>query len=275
VVTITSPTSNTTLNTTAATLALGGTASDAVGVTQVTWSNSRGGSGTASGTTSWSVASITLQSGSNVLTVTARDAAGNTSTDTLTVSYTPDTTQPTVAITSPTSSSTLAVNTSTTALGGTSSDNVGVTQVSWSNSRGGSGTASGTTSWSVASIALQTGSNVITVTARDAAGNTRTATLTVTRDATAPTVTITSPTSNSTLTTTASSINMGGTASDASTGIGQVTWTNSRGGSGTATGTTTWSVTGIALQTGSNLLTVTARDGAGNTRTDTLTVTRN
>jgi hypothetical protein len=59
-----------------------------VGVTQVTWSNNRGGSGTAIGTASWS-ASVALQSGSNVLTVTARDAAGNTSTDTLTVTYTP------------------------------------------------------------------------------------------------------------------------------------------------------------------------------------------
>ena len=45
--------------------------------------------GTATGTTSWSVSGIALQSGANVLTVTARDAAGNTSTDTLTVTYTP------------------------------------------------------------------------------------------------------------------------------------------------------------------------------------------
>jgi hypothetical protein len=35
------------------------------------------------------VSGIVLQSGANVLTVTARDAAGNTSTDTLTVTYTP------------------------------------------------------------------------------------------------------------------------------------------------------------------------------------------
>jgi poly(3-hydroxybutyrate) depolymerase len=88
-ISITSPTSGTTYNTASATIALGGTASDNVGVTQVTWSNNRGGSGTASGTTSWSVASIALMSGSNVLTVTAKDAAGNTQTDTLTVTYTP------------------------------------------------------------------------------------------------------------------------------------------------------------------------------------------
>ena len=43
--------------------------------------------GTATGTTSWSVGGITLQSGVNVITVTARDAANNTGTDTLTVTY--------------------------------------------------------------------------------------------------------------------------------------------------------------------------------------------
>jgi hypothetical protein len=162
-------------------MALGGTAADNVGVTQVSWVNSRGGSGTATGTTAWSVASITLLSGSNVLTVTARDAAGNTRTDTLTVTYTPDTTQPSVTITSPTSNPTRSQIGSTITLGGSASDNVAVTQVSWTNNRGGSGNASGTTSWSTGTITLQTGSNILTVTARDAAGNTRTDTLTVTR----------------------------------------------------------------------------------------------
>jgi hypothetical protein len=97
----------------------------------------------------------------------------------------PDTTPPTVAITTPTSGPTYTTNTSPLTLGGTAADNVGVTQVSWASDRGGSGTASGTTSWSVAGIALQAGTNVLTITARDAAGNTGTATLTVTY--TAPT----------------------------------------------------------------------------------------
>jgi hypothetical protein len=57
-----------------------------------------------------------------------------------------------------------------------------VSQVGWSNDRGGNGTATGTASWTAASIALQSGANVITVTARDAAGNTSTASITVTRN---------------------------------------------------------------------------------------------
>ena len=96
----------------------------------------------------------------------------------------PDTTPPAITITSPTSSPTFTTSSSPLTLGGTASDNVGVTQVTWANSRGGSGTATGTTSWSASGIVLQTGSNVLTVTARDAAGNAATRTLTVTRTTT-------------------------------------------------------------------------------------------
>ena len=62
-VTITSPTSNSTYSTNISYLSIGGTASDDVGVTQVTWSNSRGGSGTCTGTTSWSTNNISLSGG--------------------------------------------------------------------------------------------------------------------------------------------------------------------------------------------------------------------
>ena len=178
-VTITSPTSNPTFSTSASLLTLGGASSDNVGVTQVTWANSRGGSGTASGTTSWTASGIVLQMGTNVLTVQARDAVGNTSTDSLTVSVN-DAAPPTIAIAAPTALPTYTTSNSLLTLGGTAFDNVGVTQVTWANSLGGSGTASGTTSWASSGIVLQTGTNVLTVQARDAAGNTATTSLTVT-----------------------------------------------------------------------------------------------
>jgi YVTN family beta-propeller protein len=88
-VTITAPTSNSTYITSGNTLSLAGRALDNIGVTQVTWSNSRGGSGTASGTTNWTASITSLQSGTNILTVTARDAAGNLGSDILTVTYNP------------------------------------------------------------------------------------------------------------------------------------------------------------------------------------------
>ena len=64
---------------------------------------------------------------------------------------------------------------------GIASDNVGVVGMTWTNNRGGSGTTVGTSSWATNSIDLQLGDNVITITAVDAAGNVKTATLTVTR----------------------------------------------------------------------------------------------
>jgi len=49
---------------------------------------------------------------------------------------------------------------------------VGVQSVGWQNiNTGGSGAATGTTSWSASAVALQAGSNRIRVTAQDAAGN--------------------------------------------------------------------------------------------------------
>ncbi len=275
VVLITSPTSGTKYDTQSDSISIGGTSSDVTGVTQVSWSSSQGGSGTATGTTSWSAAGITLAEGENVITVTASDEAGNTSTDSFTVVYTiPDTTAPVVTIASPTSGTNHDVETKTLNIGGTSSDAVGVTQVSWTNSRGGSGTATGTSSWSAEGIALGEGENVITVTASDEAGNTSTDSFTVVYtipDTTAPVVTIASPTSGTNYDVETKTLNIGGTSSDA-VGVTQVSWTNSRGGSGTATGTSSWSAAGITLGEGENVITVAASDEAGNTSTDSFTV---
>src|SRR5262249_9383875 len=74
---------------------------------------------------------------------------------------------PTVAIRVP--SGTFNVNSSTVTLTGTASDST--TSVAWSNDRGGSGSASGTTSWSTGAIPLQTGANTITVSVQNSAGD--------------------------------------------------------------------------------------------------------
>lgn len=104
VVEITVPTSDNTFTTDVSVVALGGTASDNSGtVTEVTWSNDRGGSGTAVGTSSWSISEVPLQIGVNTITVLARDAANNIGTDTLLVTFTPppDIVAPTIAARSP------------------------------------------------------------------------------------------------------------------------------------------------------------------------------
>lgn len=82
-----------------------------------------------------------------------------------------DTTRPTVTVTSPTNGAPYTSPSNTLNIAGVASDNIGITRVTWSNSLGGSGTASGTTSWSANGIALQQGQNIITVTAYDSAQN--------------------------------------------------------------------------------------------------------
>lgn len=73
-------------STSSSTITVSGTSDDATAT--ITWSNSRGGAGTCSGSSSWSQAGIALQSGGNVLTFVATDPSLNATTTTLNVTYT-------------------------------------------------------------------------------------------------------------------------------------------------------------------------------------------
>jgi Bacterial Ig domain len=177
-----------------------------------------------------------------------------------------DTIAPSIAITSPTSASTFVATGPSLVLGGTASDDVGVTQVTWTNNRGGSGTAAGTTSWSVGAIALQAGTNIITVSARDGAGNSRQATLTATlSDSTPPAVTVTSPASGATVTGT---VTVSASASD-NIGVAGVQLKIDGANLGVEITTppyaSTW--TSATIGDGAHVLTAVARDAAGNVKT--------
>lgn len=77
------------------TVSIYGLANDNELIQGLYWSNDRGGSGVALGTTEWSIPEINLELGTNIITVTAYDAAGNTSSEILTVNYMlPDVTSP-------------------------------------------------------------------------------------------------------------------------------------------------------------------------------------
>jgi hypothetical protein len=65
---------------------------------------------------------------------------------------------------------------------GFATDNVGVASIAWTNSAGGSGTTAVASPFTISSIPLVPGVNRITIAAADAAGNTATALLTVTRN---------------------------------------------------------------------------------------------
>jgi hypothetical protein len=87
VVTITLPTTGQTYSTGQNYVTLGGTAVDDGVVTDVTWSNDRGGAGRATGTERW-IAGIPLQRGPNTISIEARDHAGNVSRRSTTVKST-------------------------------------------------------------------------------------------------------------------------------------------------------------------------------------------
>jgi len=175
-------------STTGSSISISGTTSGGVGGVQVAWTTNQRFSGTAQGSASWSISAIPLNPGDNVITITARDSQQNQATRSFTVTRQqmpkapsgPDTTAPSLTILSPASTN---VSTSATsiAVSGTASDNTGVAKVTWTSSTGASGTASGTTNWSVASIPLYIGTTTVVVRASDAAGNTSWRSIVVTR----------------------------------------------------------------------------------------------
>ena len=62
-------------------------AADALGVSSVTWASDKGPSGTATGTTSWNIPTVSLAVGVNVITCRATDAAANVGTDQIAITY--------------------------------------------------------------------------------------------------------------------------------------------------------------------------------------------
>ena len=103
------------------------------------------------------------------------------------------------------------------------------------------------------------------------ANNSSTATTTViSAPAGAPTIVITTPTTMASARATGRCQPIAGTASAAAGEIARVTWTSDRGGSGDATGTTSWTLPGLVLQPGVNVVTVTATDTNGLTATDVI-----
>lgn len=214
----------------------------------------------------------------DVLQVTVTCVAFGQLTEQITVVGPPssDSEDPTIAIDTPTTDMSYNTDSTPVSIGGTASDNVGVTSVAWDNSAsGGSGTAAGTTSWT-ASVPLVQGENNITVTAEDAAGNSGSDNFTVIYtpsvvDTTNPTITITTPTTGPNPQTTSTPVTLRGTASD-NVNVVNVTWENAATGEfGIATGTTSWLVS-IPLAEGNNLITVTTSDSSGNTASASINV---
>jgi hypothetical protein len=176
----------TSVTTTASSISISGTASGGTGNRQVVWSDNQGGSGPAAGSASWSIASVPLAMGANAITILLTDGAKDSASASIVVtrqaaSTPPVTTPPATAppVTTPPSgppSLTIAspamtiVSTSAATIAFSGTAAASVTSVTWSNSTGASGTATGTQQWSISAIPLLVGTNTITVNAYNAAG---------------------------------------------------------------------------------------------------------
>ena len=264
------------LTTSATALSFSGSVSGGSGTVQVTWSSDRAGTGLAQGGRSWTISSLPLLTGNNVVTITAMDATPSQVSKTVFITRQDIYQPPTVTISSPATGATYATTSPSVTLSGSATPVSGLVRVQWANSRGGTGVATGLSPWTAGPITLQTGDNVLTATAFDKQGGSASRSLTVTyslaRDTVAPTLSITSPSATSVQTSSAT-IQMQGTASD-NVGVTSVTWSTSFGNSGTATGTTYWNTGNIPLLVGTNTIVVRAYDAAGNSSWRSVTVTR-
>src|SRR3989339_243501 len=289
---ITSPTSSSTYTSTSATISLGGNASDSgSGISAVTWNNDKGGSGTASGTTGWTVSNISLSSGDNKITVTAKDGAGNTSTDTITVAYSPmTTTKPTGSVSINSGADYANSSTGQITLNLSATDDEGVKAYYFMVYTGstkvydsGWQTFSATKNYSGSvTHTLSSGDNMYTVYVwyLDINNNmSNQASDSIRWDTTNPNVNITSPTSSTTYTSTSSLITLGGNASDSGSGLETtMSWTsdnqNNPAGTGSITSLGGWTASGIELNSvGTTTITITVKDKAGNKASDTILVT--
>jgi hypothetical protein len=205
------------------------TATDAVGVTSLTYSAASGS---------------TFPLGTTTVTVTAKDAAGNTSTGSFTITV-KDTTAP--ALTVPASIVAEATSASGAAVSypaASATDAVGVTSLTYS-------AASGST--------FPLGTTTVTVTAKDAAGNTSTGSFTITvKDTTAPALTVP-----------ANIVAEATSASGAAVSYPTATATDAVG----VTSLTYSAASGSTFALGATTVTVTAKDAAGNTSTGSFTIT--
>ncbi len=217
---------------------------------------------------------VTLAPGFNAVTAVASDAGGDQAT--ATVGVTLDTTPPTVTLTSPAPGA--ITNQPQVTVAGTALDDQGVASLTVA---GQPVTLAGNQFSAI--VQLAAGVNQIPVVATDLAGNTRTATATVTQF-TVPVVAISSPADlsyvNATTVTVSGTVTAGGAggggggAGGGSAGGGSAISAVTVNGVAAALTGTGFTATGVPLVEGGNTLTATATDGQGHVGTASINVVR-
>jgi hypothetical protein len=276
-VSLTSPANGATVS---GSVAVSASASDNVGVAGVQFEldgSALGAEDTSSPySTSWDT--TTVANGTHTLTAVARDTSGNRTTSSpvaITVSNgpPPDTTPPAVSMTAPANGSTAS---GTITVSASASDNVGVAGVQFELDGSALGTEDATPpysmSWDTTTVA--NGSHTLTAVARDAAGNSTTAsavTVTVSNstqpppDTTPPSVSMTAPANGATV---SGTISVSANASD-NVGVAGVQFELDGTALGAEDTTAPYSISWntATASNGSHTLTAVARDAAGNKST--------
>jgi large repetitive protein len=244
-----------------------GFASDDYAISSITYelSGATVASGSATGTNNWSIMLSSLDIGTSILTVTAHDMVSRTAQVTLEIVYSAD--APTISIVTPTSeASWLSIGGEVTIAGTASSTGaLNTVTYSFSGATTGSGSVNGTNNWTF-SPTIQPGITTVTVTAQDVNGKIGQDTITITRDLDAPLISLTAPTNGTSYLTETSQLLISGLASDDG-GLMNITWQLSGAtvDSGSATGTSDWSLTVPPLNHGISTITCAAHDVAGRT----------
>lgn len=224
----------------------------------------------------WDTTSVT--DGAHTLTATATDGPGQTGSDSISVNVDNHDSPPTVTVTEPGDGDAVSGAIQVTA---DATDDEAVTQVEFFIDGNSIGTdADASDGWSAAwdTTSVADGSHDVTATATDSATQTSTDSVNVTVDNAPPLVNITAPSDGETV---AGTITVSATASDqspasAGTGITQVEFLVDGNSIGTDTdGSDGWSASWdtTAYENGAHNLQAVASDGAGNTSSNSVTVT--
>jgi len=261
VATITSPADDATV--TSAQLTVWGAASSDNTITEVKVNGVN--ASTSNGFATWSCV-VTLQEGTNTITVSTRDDQDNYDPQAAQITVSLDTSAPAVTILSPAEGA--ACPASEVTVTGTASDLTGISSISVNGVA--ASTSNGYADWT-ATVTLPSGQQTLTVVAEDSLGHqdSNAATRTVFVDVSAPSAEITSPAAGAVLT--SSRVTVTGTAAD----YGTISFVKVNGVDATTSdGYAHWSAQ-LTLADGDHTLVVSTRDGFGHESADAASIAIN
>jgi hypothetical protein len=204
---------------------------------------------------------INLSAGTNLIAAVATDAAGNTSTSNLTLTY-----ALVLQVTIKSPASLAYLNITPTTVNGTVSDPTATVMVNGISAPQSAGQFSVT-------VPLAEGPNILTATATTSLGTVATASITVTLDTTPPHVTITSPPDQ--FITTSAAVSVVGNVNDIVVGtVNSQQATVTINGAQAQVSNRTFLAANVPLNLGSNVIQAVATDHAGNAATTQISVTR-